>query len=106
MKRFKHWLKIDGMWNEVKTNKAYQNLLEYIEQYPDVKITMFVSENNLFHRYFCLECSQSYNDLDLDCNSLFDGSLIHLNRKPANIELSTLTFFEKCQAVLSSGILA
>ena len=41
----------------------------------------------MFAIFIRLECEQNYNDLDLDCNSMFDGSIKHLNSKPSNIEL-------------------
>lgn len=94
MKKYKHWLKIDGYWNDNKTQKAYQNLINYLSKYPCSKITVFIPKYSLFHRYFCLECPQNYNDLDLDCNSFFDGSLIHLNCKPSNIDQSKRCFEE------------
>lgn len=43
----------------------------------------------MFNKFFCLECEQKYNDLDLDCNSGFNGSLIRLNRKPSNLEIAS-----------------
>lgn len=89
----KHWLKIDGRWNQKTTIKAWNNLKEYLQKYPESKITVFNSETNLFHKFFCLECEQNYQELDIDCNSLFSGSLIHLDRKPSSL-ISTKTFEE------------
>lgn len=88
MKAYKHWLKIDGMWDNKQTLKAYQNLINYLSEYPSSKVTIFVPKYSLFNRYICLECSQSYDDLDLDVNSHFDGSLIRLLSKPKDIEQS------------------
>lgn len=81
----KHWLKIHGYWTRKQTIKAWENLMEYIKKYPESKITVYNSETSLYHKFFCLECNQNYDDLDIDCNSSFDGSLIHLNRKPSNL---------------------
>ena len=77
-----HWLKIDGLWGMPRTLKAWENLAKYLRNYPDSKITVYSSDINLFHRFFRLSCKQSYQDLDLDCNSMFTGSLIRLSRKP------------------------
>lgn len=93
MRRYKHWLKINGKWNNKRMQKAYFNLKEYIDTYPESKITVYNPTNGfMFNKFFCLECNQSYNSLDLDCNSSFDGSLIHLNRKPNNIKQSKKDF--------------
>jgi len=81
VRKYKHWLKIDGMWNIDITVKAYNNLKDYIEKYPESKITVYnPTDGFMFHKFFCLECHQNYNDIDLDCNSMTSGSLIHLNR--------------------------
>jgi len=87
MKRYKHWLKIHGCWSQKATLKAWDNLNEYLKKYPTAKITVYnLTAGNMFHKFFCLECEQSYNDLDLDCNSSFDGSLIRLTKKPSMLE--------------------
>jgi hypothetical protein len=75
------------MWDKEQTGKAYKKLMDYLNRYPDSKITPFNSNyGSIFDKYFCLECDQSYDDLDLDCNSMFDGSLIRLARKPNYLE--------------------
>ncbi len=90
---YKHWLKIDGMWDTTRISKAYKNLKEYLEKYPESKITSYIpTKGFLLDQYFCLECKQNYRDLDLDCNSMFDGSLIRLKRKPCNIVESVIAF--------------
>jgi hypothetical protein len=98
---YKHWLKIDGYWSNEVTQKAYQNLQEYLDLYPEAKITMFLPKYRLFHRYILLECSQNYNDLYLDCNSFFTGSLIRLTSKPKHMVQSRRNFKEHYQAAMA-----
>lgn len=93
MKRYKHWLKIDWRSSGESSWKQWQNLKNYLDKYPDSKITVYNMEyGNMFDKFFCLECTQNYNDLDLDCNSMFTGSLRHLDRKPANLKPSPKDF--------------
>lgn len=93
MRNYTHWLKIDGTWTKETTAKAYQNLMDYLNKHPNSKITVFnPSYGFIFNRYIRLECSQSYNDLDLDCNSMFKGSLIRLAQKPKEVEQSKKDF--------------
>lgn len=89
MKSYKHWLKIS--WR-VSGSKEWHELRNYIENYPNSKITVFNPVyGNIFTKFFCLECDQSYNDLDLACNTM-SNNLIHLERKPANLEPSKRSF--------------
>lgn len=83
-KKFKyvHWLKIDSM-NETQEGKEWLNLKEYKDKY-DCNMTVFYYNNN-FDKIIKLECNQSYEELDMDVNSMFDGSLIRLKSKPKNI---------------------
>lgn len=85
-----HWLQFGGM--KLKTSserKQWSNLKEYLEKYPESKASIFLKNTgDVFARIVKLECSQNYNDLDLDCNSLFDGSIKHLNYKPNMSDLS------------------
>jgi hypothetical protein len=94
MRTYKHWLLIDGMQRQYSIIKQWNSLKEYQEKYPESKITVYNKEyGSIFDKVICLETIQKYNDLDLDCNSLFDGSLKRLCRKPANLE--TTGEFEK-----------
>lgn len=83
-KKFKyvHWLKID-IRNETKDGKEWMNLKEYKDNY-DCEMTVFYCKNS-FDKVIKLECDQNYEDLDIDVNSMFDGSLIRLESKPRNI---------------------
>lgn len=87
MRIYKHWLLIDGKQRKHLTVKQWNNLKEYQEKYPESKITVYNKKyGSIVDKVICLEVAQNYNDLDLDCNSLFDGSLRRLNRKPADLE--------------------
>jgi glycogen synthase len=93
MRTYTHWLKIDGTWSYGTTAKAYQKLMDYLNQHPNSKVTVFTPNYGfMFNRYIRLECSQNYNDLDLDCNSMFDGSLIRLTQKPKDVKQSKKDF--------------
>lgn len=84
-----HWLQIGGIKCSIDCeNKQWQNLKEYLIKYPESKVEIWKKcTGDMFAIFIRLECEQNYNDLDLDCNSMFDGSIKHLNSKPSNIEL-------------------
>jgi hypothetical protein len=93
MKVYKHWLKIDWRAHGEAEDKQWNNLHSFLSRYPESKITVFnKTAGNVFEKIFCLETTQKYNDLDLDCNSFFSGSLTRMERKPSNIEKSSLEF--------------
>lgn len=78
--KFTHWLKIEDDMVE----KVWKNLKKYKEKY-DCNIEVFYRETNFINKVIKLECNQSYQDLDLDVNSMSDGSLTRLLSKPKNI---------------------
>lgn len=94
--KYTHWLKID-LSNETKKGIEWNNLKIYKEKY-DCNMEVYYYDNDSFcKKVIKLECNQSYKDLDLDVNSMFDGSLIRLSSKPRNISLYKVpieTFFE------------
>ena len=79
-----HWFVIDFI-NETPTGIEWKNLKEYKEKY-DCSIEVYYYENTMAKKAIKLECNQSYQDLDLDVNSLFDGSLLRVQRKPKYIK--------------------
>lgn len=85
-----HWLKFGGYRVSLKSEaKQWLNLGEYLQKYPDSKATVFIkTTGDMFEKVVKLECCQDYQELDLDCNSMFDGSIRHLNSRPGNIEPS------------------
>lgn len=92
--KYIYWLKID-FFNE---NENWNNLKKFKEKY-DCNMQVYYYDSNPFTRKVIkLECNQAYQDLDLDVNSSFDGSLIRLNNKPKNIKTynkSIELFFER-----------
>jgi hypothetical protein len=87
-----HWLQIGGI--KIRSEyeiKQWYHLKEYIEQHEGSKATVYVkTTGDMFARIIKLECDQNYNELDLDCNSCFSGSIRHFNGRPNNIEISKL----------------
>lgn len=82
--KYVHWLKIN-LSNETSDGKEWNNLKEYKDKY-DCNMNVFYYDNNpLTEKVIKLECNQNYNDLDLDVNSMNDGSLIRLKSRPKNI---------------------
>lgn len=82
MKKFKYtyWLKMEDDMIE----QAWINLKEYKEKY-DCNIEVYYRDTSFINKIIKLECNQEYNNLDLDVNSMFTGSLIRLSQKPNNI---------------------
>lgn len=83
MKKYKHWLKIDGYASD--TSKQYKEIENYLKEYPDAKITIYQYDYDLFNKVVLLECSQDYNNLDMIVNS-GSNNLRRLSRKPQNIK--------------------
>lgn len=83
MKKYKHWLKIDGY--AFDTSKQYKEIENYLKEYPCAKITIYQYDYDLFNKVVLLECSQDYNNLDMIVNS-GSNNLRRLSRKPRNIK--------------------
>lgn len=81
--KYTHWLKIDFRY-ESRDGKEWKNLKEYADNY-DCKISIFYYDYIFASKVIKLECNQSYQELDLDVNSMSDGSLFYLKHKPKNI---------------------
>jgi hypothetical protein len=80
--KYVHWLKIDG--TTLDDAKQYNEVIKYLDKYPNAKALMYRCEYHLFHRIVRLECEQSYNDLDMMVNS-FSNNLRRLRSKPKNL---------------------
>lgn len=78
--KYTHWLKIENDMIE----QVWIRLKEYKEKY-DCNMEVFYKDTNLINKFIKLECNQSYQDLDLDVNSLSDNGLRHLDAKPKMI---------------------
>ena len=91
MKRYVHWLKIDGYAKDTK--KQIEQIKNYLKANEISKCTLFFPSSGSFDKYVRLECNQCYNDLDLDVNS-FSTNLRRLERKPRDIYESEKNFEE------------
>lgn len=85
----KHWLQIGGIKTNLKSEaKQWNNLFEYLKSYPGSKAIVYVKNTgDMFCEIIELICEQDYASLDLDCNSMFDGSIKHLGHKPSDISI-------------------
>lgn len=85
-----HWLEYGGIrCMPDREKKQLEELRQYLRKYPDAKAEVFwKTTGDMFARFIRLECNQSYNDLDMDVNSMFDKSLRRHTHKPSNIEYS------------------
>lgn len=79
--KYTHWLKIDPT-DELE---KWQNLKRYKDQYDCYMTVFYYDYNPLTHKVIKLDCNQSYQDLDLDVNSLSKGSLQRIKAKPTNV---------------------
>lgn len=78
--KYTHWLKIEDDMIE----QVWIRLKEYKDKY-ECNMEVFYKDTNLINKFIKLECNQSYQDLDLDVNSLSDNGLKHLAAKPKMI---------------------
>jgi len=90
----KHWLRVGGMRiNIVDEVKQWENIKSYLNDFPGSKAEVYYSNHgDRYFRYVCLECNQTYSDLDLLCNSGSSGSVDRLERKPSNLLTSGFDF--------------
>lgn len=100
MKKYVHWLKIDGYASDEA--KQYTEIQNYLEKYTEAKATLYFYDSGSFNKIVKLECSQCYNDLDMDVNSMGIG-LERLRNKPHNIrEIKTFELPEYIKKGLSA----
>jgi hypothetical protein len=87
-----HWLRIgDSKLTKQAELKQWENIKDYLEKYPISKTIVYVkNSSDVFAKIVKLECEQSYDELDLDVNSGFNGSIRYLNSRPSDIELCKL----------------
>lgn len=88
--KYVHWLELGGIKViDENEKKQWRQIKGYLEKYPESNATVYLKDTgDVFKRFVKLECSQSYNDLDLDCNSMLNGSIRHLDHKPNSNEIS------------------
>jgi len=85
-----HWLEYDNIRHSIdRRDKQLEELRKYLRNYPEAKAEGYVkTTGDMFAKIVRLECSQPYDDLDLDCNSMFAKSLRRYTHKPSNIKYS------------------
>jgi len=85
-----HWLEYGGIRSTAtREMKQLEELQRYLSENPTAKAEGYLkTTGDMYAKIVRLECNQSYNDLDLDCNSMFDKSLKRYAHKPSNIEYS------------------
>ena len=91
---YTHWLRIDNQNNE---KKQWENLKDYWNKYDCSMTVYYYDYNPLTEKVIKLDCNQSYQNLDLDVNSMSSGSLKRIKSKPTNISLynrGISSFFE------------
>lgn len=79
---YTHWLRIDLNNDE---RKQWQQLKDYWNKYDCSMTVYYYDYNPLTEKAIKLDCNQSYQDLDLDVNSMSSGSLKRVKAKPTNI---------------------
>lgn len=79
---YTHWLRIDNNKDEFK---QWENLKDYWNKYDCSMTVYYYDYNPLTEKAIKLDCNQSYQDLDLDVNSMSSGSLKRVKAKPTNI---------------------
>ena len=87
-----HWLEYGGSrFSLDRENKQLEELRNYLRNDPTAKAEgYFKNTGDVFAKVVRLECSQTYDDLDMDVNSGFNKSLKRLSRKPPDIEYSVV----------------
>lgn len=84
MKKFVHWLKIDGYCDLKDTAKQFSDIENYLAKYKTSKAKIYQYNSGSYNWVVRLECNQCYDDLDLTVNS-GSSRLIHFTSKPQNI---------------------
>ena len=86
MRKYVHWLKLDWSCG----NKERQDINNFHKEYPNATIEIYPYKYN-FDRAIKITCEQSYQDLDLDVNSM-STNLIRLTQKPKDIQENGIDF--------------
>lgn len=79
--KYTHWLRLDS----VDELEKWQNLKKYKDKYDCYMTVFYYDYNTLTDKVIKLDCNQSYQELDLDLNSLSKGSLKRVKAKPTNV---------------------
>lgn len=79
---YTHWLRIDLNRDE---KQQWEQLKDYWNKYDCSMTVYYYDYNPLTEKAIKLDCNQSYQDLDLDVNSMSSRSLKRVKAKPTNI---------------------
>ena len=83
MKKYIHWIELNGYLKSEDEAREINQLLSYIEKYPDTEIEVYTKRSG-WDTVLRIKCNQDFNSLDLDVNS-FSSELRRKERKPSNI---------------------
>lgn len=84
MRKYVHWLKIDGYSKLEETASQFFAIENYLNKYQNASAILYQYDSGSFDWIVRLECEQCYNDLDMDVNSC-STRLERLSSKPKNI---------------------
>ena len=92
MKKYVHWIKINGYTTSEETAKQFEVIDDYLKKYPNSNAITYEYDSGSFNWIVRLECEQNYRNLDMEVNS---GStyLTRLQSKPKNIGRKTHFIF-------------
>ena len=92
--KYTHWLRISSPNEKGK----WENLKTFWDKYDCFMTVYYYDYNPFLDKIIKLDCNQSYQELDLDVNSMSDRSLKRIKAKPTNsspYNKSITYFFEK-----------
>ena len=95
-----------GVAAEIDNVKMYDNLLSYVDQYPDIKDVLYqlqaASYNN--HLPAFRNCVQQYSTSQVDLNSIYEQYSTHANSISSNEDMiSKVNEFNELARKLASG---
>ena len=83
MKKYVHWIELNGYLGSEDEAREINRLLEYIEKYPDTEIEVYAKRSG-WDTGLRIKCNQDYNNLDLVVDS-FSSEFRRRKRKPSNV---------------------
>ena len=86
MRKYVHWLKINGLvCHSKEIAEQFASIEQYLTKYPKSKAVIYLYNSGSFNWIVKLECEQNYRDLDMSVNCSWTY-LERLNSKPKNID--------------------
>ena len=95
-----------GVAAEIDNVKMYDNLLSYVDEYPDIKDVLYklqaASYNN--HLPAFRNCVQKYSTTEVDVNNIYEQHSTHLNQIPSNEDMmAKMNEFNELAGKIASG---